>query len=69
MRVSMASMRDAAKMLAMTPDAVATTAMMTVNQSPALPSAGSAARARAKSSASMISVMVRLPATAMDRTR
>lgn len=54
-RVSMASRRDAAKTLAITPDAVATMARMTVNHTPVPPSAGRSASARLKSSAARIS--------------
>ena len=44
MWLSMPNMRDAAKMLAMTPEVVATIARATVNQTPTPPSAGRAAR-------------------------
>lgn len=68
-RVSIASIRDAAKTLAMTPDAVATTARTTVNQTPACPNAGRAASASEKSSALRISETVRLPATVAAMAR
>jgi hypothetical protein len=69
MRVSMANIRDAAKMLAITPDAVAMTATATVNQTPESPRAGRAASASAKSCAAMISSSRRFPATAMEMAR
>ncbi len=60
----MANIRDTANALAITPDTVAMTANITVNQSPKSPNAGRAACARAKSRASMISESDKFPATA-----
>lgn len=64
MSVSIASMRDTAKTLAIRPDAVAMIASATVNHRPYSPSAGRAASASEKSLARMIAERLRLAPTA-----